>query len=320
VPSRYLLRRLAQILPTVAGLLVLTFCIIHLAPGDPVIALGGEHGDAAYYAFLRTRFGLDRPLPEQLLTYVTNVVRGDLGTSFVHGRSVAAVIGERLPATLLLALTALVLSSVAGVGLGALAARHRRRPADVTLNAAALLGYATPSFWLGQMALVALAVGTGLFPVQGMTDARNPQTGFGYVLDVLHHLALPALVLAVNELALTTRLVRTGLLEALGTDYVRAARAKGLPEGLVIRHALRNVMLPVITVIGSRAGMFLSGAVLVEVVFAWPGLGRLLLSSLLARDYPVLLGMFLLISLCVILANLITDLAYAWLDPRIRYQ
>jgi peptide/nickel transport system permease protein len=320
VPSRYLLRRLAQVLPTVAGLLVLNFCIIHLAPGDPVIALGGEHGDAAYYAFLRARFGLDRPLPEQLLAYVSNVLRGDLGTSFVHGRSVATVIGERLPATLLLASTALVLSSMAGIGLGALAARLGRRPTDVTLTAAALLGYAAPPFWLGQMALLALAVGTGLFPVQGMTDARNPQTGLSYLVDVLHHLALPALVLAANELALTTRLVRTGLLEALGTDYVRAARAKGLPERLVIRHALKNVMLPVITVIGSRAGMFLSGAVLVEVVFAWPGLGRLLLSSLLARDYPVLLGMFLLISLGVILANLITDLAYAWLDPRIRYQ
>lgn len=307
-------------LPTVAGLLVLNFCIIHLAPGDPVIALGGEHGDAAYYAFLRARFGLDRPLPEQLLAYVSNVLRGDLGTSFVHGRSVATVIGERLPATLLLASTALVLSSMAGIGLGALAARLGRRPTDVTLTAAALLGYAAPPFWLGQMALLALAVGTGLFPVQGMTDARNPQTGLSYLVDVLHHLALPALVLAANELALTTRLVRTGLLEALGTDYVRAARAKGLPERLVIRHALKNVMLPVITVIGSRAGMFLSGAVLVEVVFAWPGLGRLLLSSLLARDYPVLLGMFLLISLGVILANLITDLAYAWLDPRIRYQ
>jgi peptide/nickel transport system permease protein len=320
VPSRYLLRRLAQVLPAVAGLLVLNFCIIHLAPGDPVIALGGEHGDAAYYAFLRTRFGLDRPLPEQLLTYVTNVLRGDLGTSFVHGRSVASVIAERLPATLLLVSTALVLSSAAGIGLGALATRLGRRPTDVTLNAATLLGYATPSFWLGQMALLTLAVGTGLFPVQGMTDARNPQTGLGHLVDVLHHLALPALVLAANELALTTRLVRAGLLEALGTDYVRAARAKGLSEGLVIRHALRNVMLPVITVIGSRAGMFLSGAVLVEVVFAWPGLGRLLLSSLLARDYPVLLGMFLLVSLGVILANLITDLAYAWLDPRIRYQ
>jgi peptide/nickel transport system permease protein len=320
VPSRYLLRRLAHVLPTVAGLLVLNFCIIHLAPGDPVIALGGEHGDAAYYTFLRARFGLDRPLPEQLLTYITNVLRGDLGTSFVHGRSVAAVIGERLPATLLLVASALVLSSVAGIGLGALAARHGRRAADVSINAVALLGYAVPSFWLGQMVLLALAVGTGLFPVQGMTDARNPQTGFGYVLDVLHHLALPVLVLAANELALTTRLVRTGLIEALGADYVRAARAKGLPEGMVIRHALNNVMLPVITVIGSRAGMFLSGAVLVEVVFAWPGLGRLLLSSLLARDYPILLGMFLLISLGVILANLITDLAYAWLDPRIRYQ
>ena len=320
MPSRYLLRRLVQILPTVAGLLVLNFCIIHLAPGDPVIALGGEHGDAAYYAFLRSRFGLDRPLPEQLLTYVSNVLRGDLGTSFVHGRSVASVIVERVPATLLLVGTALVLSSAAGVGLGILAARLGRRPAGVTLDVAALLGYATPSFWLGQIALLALAVGTGLFPVQGMTDARNPQTGLAHLADVLHHLVLPAIVLAINELALTTRLVRTGLVEALGTDYVRAARAKGLPEGLVVRHALRNVMLPVITVIGSRAGMFLSGAVLVEVVFAWPGLGRLLLSSLLSRDYPVLLGMFLIVSMGVVLANLITDLAYARFDPRIRYE
>jgi len=320
VPSRYLLRRLVQILPTVAGLLVLNFCIIHLAPGDPVIALGGEHGDAAYYAFLRSRFGLDRPLSEQLLTYVSNVLRGDLGTSFVHGRSVASVIAERVPATLLLVGTALALSSAAGVGLGILAARLGRRPAGVTLDVAALLGYATPSFWLGQIALLALAVGTGLFPVQGMTDARHPQTGLAHLADVLHHLVLPAIVLAINELALTTRLVRTGLVEALGTDYVRAARAKGLPEGLVVRHALRNVMLPVITVIGSRAGMFLSGAVLVEVVFAWPGLGRLLLSSVLSRDYPVLLGMFLIVSMGVVLANLITDLAYARFDPRIRYE
>ena len=320
MPPRYLLRRLAQVLPTVAGLLVLNFCIIHLAPGDPAIALGGEHGDAAHYAFLRSRFGLDRPLPEQLLTYVSNVLHGDLGTSFVHGRSVTRVIAERVPATLLLVGTALVLSSVAGVALGILAAGFRRRSVGVTLNVAALLGYATPSFWLGQIALLALAVGTGLFPVQGMTDARHPQTGLAHLADVLHHLVLPAVVLAINELALTMRLVRTGLLEALGADYVRAARAKGLPEALVVRHALRNVMLPVLTVIGSRAGMFLSGAVLVEVVFAWPGLGRLLLSSLLSRDYPVLLGLFLIISVGVVLANLITDLTYARLDPRIRYQ
>ena len=320
MPPRYLLRRLAQVLPTVAGLLVLNFCIIHLAPGDPVIALGGEHGDAAYYAFLRSRFGLDRPLPEQLLTYVANVLRGDLGTSFVHGRSVARVIAERIPATLLLVFAALALSSVVGVGLGVLAASHRRRPTDTAVNAVTLVGYATPPFWLGQVALLLLAVGTGWFPVQGMTDARGQRAGLAHLLDVLHHLALPVLVLTLSELALTTRLVRTGLLEAFESDYVRAARAKGLPEASVVRHALRNVMLPVITVIGSRAGMFLSGAVLVEVVFAWPGLGRLLLSSLLSRDYPVLLGMFLGISVAVVLANLITDLAYARLDPRIRYQ
>jgi peptide/nickel transport system permease protein len=320
VPSRYLLRRLLQVLPTVAGLLVLNFCVIHLAPGDPVVALGGEHGDAAHHAFIRARFGLDRPLPDQLFIYAANVLRGDLGISFVHGRPVAGVIAERLPATLLLISTALILSSVAGVGLATLATRLRRRSADITLNTVALLGYATPSFWLGQLALLSLAVGTGLFPVQGMTNARQPATGINYLLDVLHHLALPALVLAVNELCLTARLVRTGLREALATDYVRTARAKGLPEKLVIRHALRNILLPVVTVIGGRAGMLFSGAVLVEVVFAWPGLGRLLLSSLLARDYPVLLGMLLLASSGVVLANVMTDIAYAWLDPRVRYQ
>jgi peptide/nickel transport system permease protein len=320
VPLRFLLSRLAQAVPTVAGLLVLNFCIIHLAPGDPVVALGGEHGDAAYYAFLRARFALDRPLPEQLVAYVGNALRGDLGTSFVHGRPVIGVILERLPATVLLVATALLLSSVAGVGLGALTAGPGRRGADATLNAAALLAYAVPSFWLGQMVLLALALGTGWFPVQGMTDARDPRTGLAHVGDVLHHLALPALVLAVNELALTLRLVRSGLGRVLGADYVRAARAKGLSEARVIRHALRNVMLPVVTVIGGRTGLILSGAVLVEVVFAWPGLGRLVLSSLLARDYPVLLGLFLLVSLGVVLANLLTDLAYAWLDPRIRYR
>jgi peptide/nickel transport system permease protein len=320
VSSRYLARRLAQLLPTIAALILLTFCLIHLAPGDPVIALGGEHGDAGYYALIRARFGLDRPLPVQLLAYARNVLGGDLGVSYVHGRPVASLIAERLPATLLLMSTALLLSSAAGVALGLLAARRAHRPADLLLRSAALLGCATPSFWLAQVAVLALAIGTGLFPVQGMTDARQAATGLRHAADVLHHLALPALVLAANELALTTRLVRTGLLEALGTDYVRTARAKGLPEGRVARHALRNVLLPVVTVIGGRVGVLCSGAVLVEAVFAWPGLGQLLLSSLLARDYPALLGMFLLASLAVVLANLATDLVYGWLDPRIRYE
>jgi peptide/nickel transport system permease protein len=306
---RYLLWRLAQLVPAVAGILVVAFVAVHTAPGDPVLALAGEHGDAAYYAFVRAKFGLDRPLPEQLAVYAGRVVSGDLGLSFVHGRSVAAVIAERLPATMLLIGTALALSTTIGVALGVLA-----------LRAAALLAHAMPSFWLAQMAAIALAVGTGWFPVQGLTDARRAFTGWRYALDVLHHLALPALVLAAGELALTTRLTRTGVLEALATDYVRTARAKGLPECDVVRHALRNALLPVVTVVGSRAGLVVTGAVLVETVFAWPGLGQLLLSSIQTRDVPVLLGLFLLASLTVIAANLVTDLAYAWLDPRIRYE
>ena len=315
-----MLRRLAQVLPTVAGLLVVTFLLVHLAPGDPVIALGGEHGDAGYYALIRAKFGLDRPLPEQFFVYAGNVVGGNLGTSFVHGRPVIAVIGDRLPATLLLMSVALALGSLVGVALGTLAARRARRPADLLLQCVALLGHAAPSFWLAQVAILTLAVGTGFFPVQGMTDARQVSTGLAHVVDVARHLALPALVLAAGELALTTRLVRTALLEALGTDYVRTARAKGLAERRVTGHALRNALLPVVTVIGGRIGMLCSGAVLVEAVFAWPGVGQLLLASLLARDYPVLLGIFLLVSVSVVLANLLTDAVYGWLDPRIRYE
>jgi peptide/nickel transport system permease protein len=317
---RYLLWRLVQVVPAVAGILVVAFVAVHTAPGDPVLALAGEHGDAKYYAFIRAKFGLDRPLPEQLVVYAGRVVSGDFGLSFVHGRPVAAVIAERLPATILLIGTALAVSTTIGVALGVLAARRAGQPSDLVLRTAALLAHAMPSFWLAQMAAITLAVGTGWFPVQGLTDARHAFTGWRYALDVLHHLALPALVLAASELALTTRLTRTGVLDALATDYVRTARAKGLPEQGVVRHALCNALLPVVTVVGSRAGLVVTGAVLVETVFAWPGLGQLLLSSIQTRDVPVLLGLFLLASLTVIVANLVTDLAYAWLDPRIRYE
>jgi peptide/nickel transport system permease protein len=319
VSTRYLLRRVAQVVPAVAGIVLLAFIVIHTAPGDPVLALAGEHGDAAYYAFMRHKFGLDRSLPEQLLAYASRLLHCDLGLSYVHGRPVVDVVIERLPATLLLTTTALTLSSVGGVALGVLAARRADGTADLVLRAGALLGHATPSFWLAQLAAITLALGTGLFPVQGLTDARQSWTGARYLLDVLHHLVLPALVLAAGELALTTRLTRAGVLEGLATDYARTARAKGLADRAVVRHALRNAILPLVTVIGGRVGMIATGAVLVETVFAWPGLGQLLLSSIQTRDIPVLLGVFLLVSLVVITANLLTDLTYAWLDPRIRY-
>jgi peptide/nickel transport system permease protein len=320
VTPRYIVRRVLQILPSLATIVVATFALIHAAPGDPIVALAGESGDEAYYAFMRNKFGLDRPLPQQFGTYAGNLAQGDLGISFTHGRSVTSVIGERLPATLLLMVTALTISTAVGVGLGLVSARRPFGRLDLAVNTGALVGYATPAFWLAQLALLLLAFEAGLFPIQGMTDAADPSRGIGHVLDVAHHLALPALVLAASELALIARLTRTGLLRELGTGYVRTARSKGVASGTVlVRHALPNAVLPVVTVIGTRLGLLFSGAVLVEIVFAWPGLGRLLLTATQTRDYPILLGLVLLVAVSVLVANLLTDLAYGWIDPRIRY-
>lgn len=317
----YFVRRVLEVPPALVGIVVLTFFLVHLAPGDPVLALAGESGDAAYYERMRARFGLDRPLAEQFVEYLGNVARGDLGVSYVHGRPVTEVILERLPATLLLVGVALAISSVAGIVLGALAAGRPHGFSDAGIRFVTLLGYATPVFWMGQLALLTLALGLGWFPVQGMTSSQEAATGPGYVLDVLHHLALPALVLAAQEVTLVAQLMRRSLLDEMGKEYVRTARAKGVSgRRVLLHHALRNSLLPTVTVIGGRLGFLFSGAVLVEVVFAWPGLGRLLLSAVQTRDYPILLGMFMLVAFGVIVANLVTDLVYGWLDPRIRYE
>jgi peptide/nickel transport system permease protein len=300
---------------------VITFVLIHAAPGDPIVALAGESGDESHYRFMREKFGLDRSLPSQFATYATNILSADLGTSFVHGRPVFSVIGDRVPATLLLMGTALVLSSLVGIALGALVARRPGGALDLSVTVGALVGYAVPVFWLGQVALLTLAFGLGWFPLQGMTDARADHTGLAAVLDVAGHLALPALVLAASELALITRLTRSGLLQELGKDYVQYARAKGLAaRQVMVHHALPNALLPVVTVIGARLGFLFSGAVLIETVFAWPGVGQLLLSAVRTRDYPVLMGIFLLVSVSVVVANLVTDLLYARIDPRIRFR
>jgi peptide/nickel transport system permease protein len=316
----YAARRLLQVVPAVAAIIVITFGAIHLAPGDPVVAVASGSGDQAYYDFMRERFGLDRPLPQQFGTYVANVLTGDLGVSFTQGRRVSEIIAERLPATLLLMGTALALSSVGGVVLGAVAARRPMGLVDLGVSTAALVGYALPVFWLAQLAVLTLAFEAGLFPVQGMTDARAGYSGVGHLLDVAHHLALPSLVLAVSELALVARVTRTGVVQQQGQDYVRTASAKGLSaRGALTRHALPNALLPVVTVIGTRIGALFSGAVLVETVFGWPGLGTLLLGAATNRDHPVMLGLVLLVAFSVVLANLVTDLVYAWIDPRIRY-
>ena len=316
---RYVGRRLLQLVPTVLVILGIGFLLIRLAPGDPVLAIAGEHGDAAYYAFMRHRYGLDQPLTRQFTSYVGHVLRGDLGFSYVYGRATLGVIVERVPATLLLTGTALVLSVVVAIPLGAVAASYPHGARDAAISAVALMLYSTPAFWVGQLAILALSLRLGLFPVQGMTSAQDTAGSYAQAWDVLRHLVLPATVLAAQEIAVLVRITRTALLDELSRDHLRTAYAKGLSRWqALVRHALPRALLPVITIVGARVGHLLAGAAVVEIIFGWPGMGRLLLGALQARDTPILLGLFLVGSFSVVLANLLSDLAYAAFDPRVR--
>lgn len=317
---RFVLRRLVRAVPAVIAVLVITFLMIQLAPGDAVDALAGAGGDEATNEYLRSYLQLDRPLWEQFGSYVSNLARGDLGRSFVQGGTpVSELVLERLPATLLLMVTALVVSSAGGIALGALVARWPFGRFDAGVSSLSLVAYAMPSFWLAQLAVLVFAIRAGWFPIQGMTDARADHTGWAAAGDVARHLFLPALVLATSELAFVTRVTRSGLLAEKSRDYARTARAKGATERRVILgHALPNAMLPVVTVIGARLGFVFTGAVVTETVFGWPGIGTLLLTASQSRDRPVLLGLVLLVSLSVVAANLATDLVYGWIDPRAR--
>ncbi len=318
---RYLAWRVFQLVPTAIGIVLVAFVLIHLAPGDPILALAGEHGDAAYYSFMRERFGLDRSLPEQLLTFAGRMLTGDVGVSYVQGRAAMAVIAERIPATLLLMLTSLTISTVAGLLTGVYGGTRVGRAGDLTVTSITLLLSAAPVFLLGQMTVLGFAFHLRLFPIGGWHSPGSDLTGVAAVLDAGRHLVLPALVLAGAEIAAVARLTRRALATELEADYVRTARAKGLSGPVVVaRHAMRRVLLPVITLIGGRVGHVLGGAVVVEIVFGWPGIGRLLLTATQTRDTPVLLGIFLLIAATVVVVNLMTDLIYAALDPRIRYR
>ena len=315
----YVVRRSLQIVPTVLGILLVAFLLVHLAPGDPVMALAGEHGDPAYYAFMRERFGLDQSLPRQLLTYLARIARGDLGNSYVQGRSTLDIILERVPATALLGGAALLIAVVVSIPLGVIAARHPDGARDSTISAVALTLFSAPAFWLAQMAILCFALGMRMFPVQGMTTAGSDATGLHHVADVARHLALPAIALAAQELAVLVRLTRSGLIDELGRDHIRTARAKGVGELVVlVRHAFPRSLTPAITVVGARIGHLLAGAAVVEVVFGWPGMGRLLFTALETRDLPVLLGLFIVISSAVVIVNLATDIIHATIDPRIR--
>lgn len=320
VNKRFLLRRIVQSIILILLLIVINFFLIHLAPGDPVVYLAGQSGDEQYYALIRAKFGLDQPLLTQLWVYLSSVLRGDLGFSLSYQQPVASVIFSRVPATLLLTMSALVTATVGGVILGVEAARRENSFFDRAANTFALFTYSFPSFSIGQMLLLFFALYLGLLPAQGISSVNQDLTGLSRFFDLLTHLALPVLTLAVIEIALIMRLTRTEMLNVLDENFITVARAKGVSERKVLyAHALRNALLPIITIIGANLGMLLSGAVLIETVFAYTGLGRLMIEVLAARDYPVLMGLFLLISISVVVVNFLTDITYTLLDPRIKY-
>lgn len=319
------LRRLGATSRNVVGLLlavvVLNFLLIQAAPGDPAQVIAGEMGGASpeIMAEIRTRYGLDRSLPEQLATYVGKVARGDLGYSFYFDEPVSRLILGRLPATALLVLSSLALAVLAGVGLGILSARRPHGLLSHAVSFVAIAGNAAPVFWTGLMLLVLFASVWQVLPVAGMSDVANPATGLAAILDVAKHLVLPALTLGIVYIAQYSRLMRASMIDALQADYIRTARAKGLPERVVVgKHALRNALIPLVTMVGLQFGQLFAGAILVETVFAWPGLGRLTFESILRRDYPTLLGILFCSALLVITANIVTDLIYHLIDPRIR--
>ena len=314
-------RRLAHAFGLILAVLVLNFVLVHLAPGDPADTIAGEMGGTSpeIIAAIRARYGLDRSLPEQLANYLGHVLRGDLGYSYYFNQSVVSLISARMGATALLVVSAILLALVLGTWLGVLAARNPRGIAAQFVAVFSVAGFAAPVFWTALMLLLLFASVLPWFPVGGMQSDVRPQHGLGYVADVAHHLALPAITLALIYMAQYSRQVRAGMLQALTADYVRTARAKGLREMRVVyRHALRNALIPVITIAGLQFGQVLAGAVLVETVFSWPGLGRLAYDSILRRDSPTLLGILLASASMVIVANLLTDAAYRLADPRMR--
>ncbi|HEV7665351.1 MAG TPA: ABC transporter permease [Chloroflexota bacterium] len=318
----YVVGRLMQAVPLLLGVIVVNFLLIQLAPGDPTTVLVGDYpAPAEYVAQVRHDFGLDEPVPVRLASYLGQLAHGNLGYSFANRQSVAGLIGERLGSTLELTLTALVAATIAGILLGVLAAVKRGGAADGGAQVVSLAGFSVPEFWLGQILIVVFAVVLGWLPSQGNRSVRSTAQGLDAVLEALRYLLLPALALSFRYLALISRLTRASMLEVLNADYILAARARGAPERTVLfAHALRNAAAPIITVVGYNLGFIFAGSALIETVFGWPGIGRLLFDSVSKRDYPVLLGVLLLVSATVVLVNLITDVVHALIDPRVRYR
>jgi ABC-type dipeptide/oligopeptide/nickel transport system permease component len=305
--SRFIARRLLLAIPTLFGVLVVAFLLLYVAPGDPVEAMVGERADSATIARLRAQLRLDDPLPQRFAHYVARVVTGDLGQSYITNRPITQDIRERFPKTLQLAGAAMLLASIVGITLGVLSARRPGGLVDRFALALAYLGISFPVYWVGLLLILLFAV----------TLRWLPPSGYGS----LRFLALPALTLGMRSIAFLARMTRSAMLESLSADYVRTARAKGLSEWIVtFKHALRNALIPIITVLGLDFGAYLTGSILTETIFSWPGIGRYVVNAISRRDLPAIQGAVLFLSTVFVLVNLITDLAYAKADPRVSYE
>lgn len=310
----YISKRMLSFVPTLLTLAVLVFFMIHLVPGDPAQMMLGIEASPQAVSELRVMMGLDRPLLEQLVQFTGKLLQGDLGRSYYLERPVVQAIHEAMPATLSLAALALVVSVGLGIPAGVVAAVHKNSWVDATVMGGALLGISVPNFWIGLNLIFLLSVKWGLFPTGGYTDLSAD------ALDWLWHMILPAIALGVMQAALIARMTRASMLEVLRMDYIRTARAKGLAERTVIyKHAFKNSLIPVITVIGVVIGLMLGGSVVIESVFTLPGMGRLVISAVQRRDYPVVQGVILFIAAAYMAVNLVVDITYGWVNPRIRY-
>ena len=310
---QYILRRLLVTVPILFGVSLLAFAIMHVVPGDPVRLIAGPDAPEDVVQRLRVELGLERPLHLQYWSFLSRAVQGDLGRSLRSRAPVVDEILDRFPATLELTTVSMLIAVVVGVPLGLVSAVRRATWVDYTAMGVSLSTLSMPVFWFAIVAIWIFSLNLGWFPVSG-------RAGPVWEWDGLRHVALPAITLATTSVAIISRLTRSGMLEVLGRDYIVTARAKGIAEPVVVgKHALKNALIPVVTVIGLQYGFLLGGAVVTETIFAWPGVGRLAITSILQRDYPVVQGCVLLVAVLFVLINLVVDLLYAWLDPRIRY-
>ncbi|WP_425053515.1 ABC transporter permease [Psychromarinibacter sp. S121] len=318
--ASFLIRRLFQSFLIVVGIVIINFVVLNIPPGDMADVMAGTAGggDPGYADALREEFGLDEPITVQFVNYMTSLLRLDLGYSFTRNMPVMQAIMDRLGATLLLMSTAILLAFVLGVLMGMIAGKNAGKPLDAVISVLALIGYATPLFWLGLLLILLFTINLGWLPSGGMKTIGMRGPWWQQWLDIGEHLILPAFTLAVFYLAIFARLMRSSVIEVAGQDFVRTARAKGMTEGRVyLRHVTANAMLPVLTMLGLQIGGMLGGSVVVETIFSWPGLGRMTYDAIFARDVNLLLGVLFMSSVCVVVTNLLVDLLYSWIDPRI---